>query len=64
MSYQEWAAQKETENKTAWDVYMKKGKNHSSDSKQWEEYRSVLGNKVPNTLDSFQNLKYTEPEKW
>lgn len=64
MSYQEWAAQKEAENKTAWDVYMKKGKNLSSDRKQWEEYRSVLGNKVPNTLDSFQNMKYNSPETW
>lgn len=64
MTYQEWAAQKEAENKTAWDVYMKKGKNLSSDRKQWEEYRSVLGKEVPNTLDKFQNLKYTEPEKW
>lgn len=64
MTYPEWAAQIEAENKTAWDVYMKKGKNLSSDSKQWEEYRSVLGNIVPNTLDSFQNMKYNSPETW
>lgn len=64
MTYKEWAAWKESENKTAWDLYMKKGRNLSADDKQWQEYRKVLGKKVPNTLDSFQNLKYTDPETW
>ena len=64
MTYQEWAKQKQAENKTAWDTYMKKGKNLSSDKKQWREYREILGKNVPDTLDSFQNMKYNEPEKW
>ena len=29
-----------------------------------QEYRGILGNKVPNTLDSFQNLKYNNHEIW
>lgn len=64
MTYKEWAAWKESENKTAWDLYMKKGRNLSADRKQWQEYRSVLGKEVPVTLDKFQSMKYTEPEKW
>lgn len=64
MSYQEWAAKKRAENAEVWDTYMKKGRNRSTDTRQWNEYKSVLGNKIPNTIDKFQNLKYTEPEKW
>ena len=64
MTYQEWAEQKEAEDATAWNTYMKKGRNLSADTKQWQEYKSVLGNKVPNTVEKFQNLKYNEPEKW
>ena len=64
MSYQEWAAKKRAENAEAWDTYLKKGRNRSADTRQWNEYKSVLGNKIPNTIDKFQNLKYTEPEKW
>lgn len=64
MTYREWAAQKRAENATAWDTYMKKGRNLSADTKQWQEYKAVLGNKAPNTVEKFQNLKYNEPEKW
>lgn len=64
MSYQEWAALREAENKTAWDLYIKKDKNISAYEKQWKEYKSALGKEVPNTLDKFQSMKYNEPEKW
>lgn len=64
MMYQEWAAQKKAENATAWNTYMEKGRNLSADTKQWQEYKSVFGNKVPNTVEKFQNLKYNDPEKW
>lgn len=67
MTYQEWAAQKRAENATAWDTYMKKGCNLSTDTKQWEEYKAVLGKKVPSSIagfQDFQDLKYNEPEKW
>lgn len=64
MTYAEWAAQKMAENATAWDTYVKKGRNLSADTKQWQEYKAVLGNKAPNTVEKFQNLKYNEPEKW
>lgn len=64
MTYKEWAKQKQAEDKTAWDTYMKKGKNLSSDEKQWREYREILGKNVPDTLDSFQNMKYNNHDKW
>ena len=64
MTYAEWAAQKMAENATAWDTYVKKGRNLSADTKQWKEYKAVLGRKAPNTIAGFQNLKYNEPEKW
>lgn len=64
MTYQEWVAWKKKENKTAWDAYMKKGKNASSDKKQHEKYRKLLKGKVPEGFAGFQNLKYNEPEKW
>lgn len=64
MTYQEWEAWKKAENATAWETFQKKGKNLSADTRQWNEYRAVLGNKAPNTVEKFQNLKYNEPEKW
>ena len=64
MTYQEWAAQKSAENATVWETYTRKGRNLSADTKQWEEYKAVLGRKVPNTIAGFQDLKYNEPEKW
>lgn len=64
MTYSEWAEQKQAEDAAAWNTYMKKGRTLSTDTKQWQEYKSVLGNKVPNTVEKFQNLKYNEPDKW
>ena len=64
MTYSEWAAQKEAENATAWNTFIKKGRNLSADTRQWKTYRSVLGEKIPKNVEDFQNLKYNEPEKW
>lgn len=64
MTYQEWEDWKKAENATEWETFQKKGKNLSADTKQWNEYRDILGNKVPSTLEKFQDMKYNEPEKW
>lgn len=64
MTYKQWAKQKRTENKTVWDVYVKKGKRLSSDREQHAQYRKILGKHISKELDDFQNLKYNEPEKW
>ena len=37
MTYSEWAEQKQAEDAAAWNTYMKKGRNLSTDTKQWQE---------------------------
>ena len=64
MTYKQWAKQKRAENKTVWDVYVKKGKRLSSDREQHAQYRKFLDKHISKELDDFQNLKYNEPEKW
>jgi len=64
MTYAQWEAWKKSENKTAWETYLKKGKNASSDRKQYEEYKKILGKNVPNTFAEFQDLKYNDTEAW
>jgi len=64
MTYAQWESWKKTENRYAWDTYQKKGKNLSSDQKQFEKYKRVLGKNTPKTFAEFQDLKYNDPEKW
>lgn len=64
ITYQEWVDKKKDENATAWESYVKKGKNYSSDQKQYQEYKSVIGKYIPNTFEGFQDLKYNDHEKW
>lgn len=64
MTYKEWEAWKKSENATAWDTFIKKGRNYSADKKQWQEFQAVLGKKIPSNIADFQHLKYNEPEKW
>lgn len=42
----------------------KKAERESSDRKQFEEYRAVLGKNAPKTFADFQDLKYNNAEKW
>lgn len=42
----------------------KKFKNKSSDKKQFKKYKNILGEKVPNTLKDFQDLKYNNSNDW
>ena len=42
----------------------KKKKNNSSDKKQYERYRSVIGKKAGKTFEDFQEMKYNNPEQW
>lgn len=64
MTYAQWEAWKKSENAYTWETYMKKGRNASSDRKQYLEYKKILGTKLPNTFEKFQDLKYNEPDKW
>lgn len=45
-------------------VFEKMIKNKSSDRKQFEEFKKVLGKSSPNTLKDFQHLKYNNVEEW
>lgn len=38
--------------------------NHKVDLKEYESYKSVLGNEAPKTLEEFQNLKYNDSKEW
>lgn len=39
-------------------------KNHSLDRRQYEKYKGVFGDEIPDSLEKFQNLKYTNTKEW
>lgn len=64
MTWEEWH-KKYVEDDPAGALADKKYKRRHSDKAQFDRYIERLGKtKVPKSLDAFQNLKYTEPEKW
>lgn len=63
MSYQDWY-NKYVKGKPEAELEEKKIKNCSSDKRQHKKYREILGDEVPEKLDDFQRMKYTESEKW
>lgn len=42
----------------------KKIKNLSADCRKYEQYKEVLKDNLPKTLDDFQDMKYNKTEKW
>lgn len=63
MNYEEWY-EKYVKGNTHAETEEKKKKNYSADRKQYEKYRQILGDDVPEKLDDFQNMKYTDNEQW
>ncbi|EOS77873.1 SPP1 gp7 family phage head morphogenesis protein [Lachnospiraceae bacterium 10-1] len=63
MNYNEWYKKNIANNPKALAAE-KKIKNHSSDKKQYERYRSVMGKKAGKSFEDFQEIKYNNPEKW
>lgn len=64
MTYSEWH-KKYIEDDPAGAAAEKAYRNRHSDRKQHERYLERLGSKaVPRSFDSFQKMKYNEPEKW
>lgn len=63
MTYEQWYA-KNVRGRPKAEVNEKMIRNRSSDRRQYEKYRKVLGRNAPETLDSFQKMKYTDGEKW
>lgn len=63
MSYSEWYKENVANNPRAM-AEEKKIKNKSSDKKQYEKFKEVLGKEIPKSFDKFQELKYNNSEKW
>lgn len=64
MSYQEWY-DKYVKGKPEAELAEKQIKNRAADRKQLERYKRVLGkDHVPNSLDDFQKLKYTDKQEY
>lgn len=63
MTYQEWFDEfiKDDPEEI---LVIKKMHNKASDERQYADYKAVLGADIPETLDSFQEMKYTDNEKW
>jgi SPP1 gp7 family putative phage head morphogenesis protein len=64
MNYKDWH-KKYIESNPKAVLEEKKWKNRYSDKKQFDRYKTVLGKDLDeNSLDDFQNLKYTNTEEW
>lgn len=62
-NYKQWYKQNVANNPKALAAE-KMIKNHSSDKKQYERYREVIGKKAGKSLADFQEMKYNKPEEW
>lgn len=63
MTYKQWYDEKVKGHPEA-EANEKKIKNKNADKKQYQRYKTILGKDAPESLEDFQNMKYTEPEKW
>jgi len=63
MSYQDWYNKHIADDSES--VLVEKSiKNIYVDTKQFEKYKDVLGKDAPNTLEKFQQMKYTDIDGW
>lgn len=58
MSYEEWKNAKGDE------PIFRKARNVNRDMRMHEEYRKLLGNKIPKKFADFQDTKYSDREQW
>ncbi len=63
MTYEQWYEKYVKGNPKA-EAQEKAVKNASSDRKQYDQYRELLGKDMPKHFADFQEMKYNEPEKW
>lgn len=65
MTYSEWEQTKQGQKSIeAEQERQREAARERRDRKQFEEYRSILGDNMPKTFETFQRWKYNEPEKW
>ena len=63
MTYEEWHKSYVEGNPEA-ELQERMAKNRSKDRTQHKTYERLLGKDVPERLDDFQRVKYTDAEKW
>ena len=63
MNYEQWYKEY-VEGHPEAETNEKRVKNKSADRKQHEEYRKILGDDVPESLEKFQEMKYNKFEEW
>lgn len=63
MTYEEWH-KKYVEGNPEAELQERMANNRSRDRTQHNSYVRLLGNDVPERLDDFQRVKYTDAEKW
>lgn len=63
MTYKHWHEQYVEKNPDK-RLAERKQRNKKIDNEQFQRYRKILGKDAPETLDSFQTMKYTDSEKW
>jgi len=63
MNYKEWYDKYVRGNKDV-ELKEKQIQNATADRKQHENYKHVLGDKIPDKLDDFQRMKYNDSEGW
>lgn len=63
MTYNDWY-KKYVEGSPDAKAQEKAVQNRSSDKKQYEQYKKILGKDIPDSFVKFQEMKYNEPEKW
>lgn len=65
MSFEQWKKNLSDEQKQAFDLHVRQMRNKSADQKQYKRYLERLGaENLPKTFDKFQEMKYTDVEKW
>lgn len=66
IKYEEWYKKNvvDTYGQEQADIIKKKNANESSDRKQYEQYKKVLGQDVPKSFAAFQDMKYNDNELW
>lgn len=63
MTYEEWY-NKNVSGKPEAKLNEKMTRNRSSDRRQYERYKDILGEDAPKTLDSFQKIKYADSQEY
>ena len=65
MTYEEWKREQDEKYGEGYvDTQRKKEYNYTKDQEQYERYKEMLGKNAPASVDAFQDLKYSDDEKW